>query len=144
MRALQPAALLTLALAHLAVLVLARNPPARLTKVPAQDERITDGAPLSVPTGSLPPAGATAVAACRRKARSPRLPLLRAALPAERAILLKFRDGITNWAEVKAARGYVGWEDCVVASGEGCQTLCSWSGVVCGSGSDNSGSVTQL
>ena len=59
--------------------------------------------------------------------------------PADRRILLGFRDLFTNWAEVKAARRLFGWTECTAAQ---CTSVCAWSGVMCG-GSD-ANHVTKL
>lgn len=46
---------------------------------------------------------------------------------AEKELLLTFRDGITNWAEVQAAWGLDGW---CTGDDVGCKApVCTWGGV---------------
>ncbi|KAL4419698.1 hypothetical protein ABPG75_006796 [Micractinium tetrahymenae] len=48
---------------------------------------------------------------------------------AEKELLLTFRDGITNWAEVQVAWGLDGW---CTGDDAGCvQPVCTWGGVEC-------------
>lgn len=46
--------------------------------------------------------------------------------PAEREVLLQFKDGITNWAAVQASWQLKGWTPCTPAN---CLPVCSWGGI---------------
>ena len=60
---------------------------------------------------------------------------------ADRALLLTFKAGITNWAEVQAARQLAGWTPCTPAD---CTPVCTWGGVQCDPFTGNGDSVTTL
>lgn len=75
--------------------------------------------------------------AALRLAESAPLPATPALLGTERELLLTFRDGIANWAEVQAAWGLAGWADCTSAA---CAPVCTWGGVAC----EGTGYVTEL
>ena len=46
----------------------------------------------------------------------------------DRELLLSFKAGITNWEEVQAAWGLVGWTECTARD---CTPVCSWTGIEC-------------
>lgn len=60
---------------------------------------------------------------------------------AERALLLSFKAGISNWEEVEAAWGLVGWTECTAND---CTPVCSWTGVSCDPYHIPNSRVTQL
>ena len=60
----------------------------------------------------------------------------------ERALLLGFKAGITNWAAVSKSRGLIGWGPC--RNVDNCDPVCNWGGVACDPNVANGNSVTML
>ena len=74
-------------------------------------------------------------------AAAAKFPFCFACPAAERELLLSFKAGITNWEEVQAAWGLVGWTECTATD---CTPVCSWTGVKCDPYHIPNSHVTQL